>query len=75
MEESFFDRFLLHAFPYFQAAFSEQHLYRHKTMDEYYEWKRRNDEDLQRALQDHPVAAQFLRLSKNVNEYNVEIVK
>lgn len=58
-----------------RQAFNEQHLFRHKTMDEYTEWKRRNDENVQEAIRNHPIASKFLQLSKNVNEYSVTTQK
>ena len=57
-----------------REIFDTQHIYRHKTTDEYHEWKRKHDEDLQRAIKDHPIASTFLKLSKNVNDYNMQIV-
>ena len=63
-------RFLEHK----REVFDYQFVFRHKTTDEYAEWKRKYDEDLQRAIKDHPIASTFLRLSKNINDYNVQIV-
>ena len=37
-----------------------------KDNHEYHEWKRKYDEDLQRAIKNHPIASVFLNLTKNV---------
>ena len=69
-KEFLLSRFLEHK----REVFDYQYVFRHKTTDEYAEWKRKYDEDLQRAIKDHPIASTFLRLSKNINDYNVRIV-
>jgi len=48
-----------------RARFDSQHAVMDKDKDEYREWKRKHDEDLQRAIKNHPIASVFLDLTKN----------
>lgn len=46
--------------------FDTQHIMLNKTKDEYNDWKRKHEENLQRAIKNHPIAAVFLNLNKKM---------
>ena len=45
--------------------FDRQHVVMDKTKDEYNDWKKKHDEEMQRAIKNHPIASTFLNLTKN----------
>ena len=47
-----------------KEEFDSQHVHLNKNSDEYAGWKRKHEEELQRAIKNHPIAATFLQMGK-----------
>ena len=48
-----------------KATYDSQHIKLKKTNDEYREWKRNHEEEMQRAIKNHPIATTFLNLARS----------